>query len=163
MQRAVLGIVIILYLFGYLSHAQEADYAMQCLECHEPVLHRKARFEHLPFAQRRCLFCHIKPDNDREPASGEDIRHGNGLRTRHIMGISLCHGCHPKEKLGISHPVGVYPTGNMRIPEGLPTDENGRLLCITCHSPHGSDEESLGRRPVSAQLCVACHGEDYLQ
>ncbi|MEW6380643.1 MAG: cytochrome c3 family protein [bacterium] len=79
------------------------------------------------------------------------------------IGITACYQCHPKNKLGISHPVNVVPSPNIREKmktSGLPTGKNGLLLCVTCHFPHASGKESLGRKAVSEELCVACHSKE---
>lgn len=79
------------------------------------------------------------------------------------IGITVCYQCHPKNKLGISHPVNVLPSRKIKEKmetAGLPTGENGLLLCVTCHFPHASSEGSLGRKAVSEELCVACHSKE---
>ncbi len=79
------------------------------------------------------------------------------------IGITACYQCHPKEDLGISHPVNIYPSEKVREKMGkadLPTGKNGLLLCITCHLPHASDKKYLGQRLVAEELCVACHPKE---
>ncbi|MCA9493564.1 MAG: hypothetical protein KC621_26715 [Myxococcales bacterium] len=73
------------------------------------------------------------------------------------------------------HPVDVVPEGD--VPAFFPLDEQGRLTCRTCHSPHGvvdeaGDEAAPLVRHASATspftrlerdsdaLCTACHGTD---
>jgi hypothetical protein len=51
----------------------------------------------------------------------------------------MCWMCHPQEKLGRSHPVGVDPRESdpiVEVPEGIPL-ENGLVSCGSCHVPHG--------------------------
>lgn len=51
-----------------------------------------------------------------------------------------CWKCHPEEKLGRSHPIGVDPDRSpqtIKIPEELPL-ENGMVSCGSCHNPHGA-------------------------
>ena len=158
-QRTVLGILIPGCLLIFLSYGQEMSRNMRCVQCHEKVVVQENVYQHPPFMKQNCSICHLTS----QKSSPEDKNHENRLRTREEIGIKECYGCHPKEKLGVSHPVGVYPTRKIRIPKELPTGINKKLLCITCHSPHGSDEEYLGRKPVSAQLCITCHGKDYYQ
>ena len=87
--------------------------------------------------------------------------HGSGLRDAESVGIYACYGCHPPKELGLSHPVGVYPKGDIRIPDDLPTAKEGMITCVTCHFPHGSDKQHLTRKKVIQELCKACHGENY--
>ncbi len=87
--------------------------------------------------------------------------HGLGLRSAQAVGINACYGCHPPNVLGISHPVGVYPKGTIKIPDDLPTAEGGMLTCVTCHLPHGSNKAYLARKKLAKELCQSCHGENY--
>lgn len=50
-----------------------------------------------------------------------------------------CWACHPQEKLGRSHPIGMDPTECdpvVEVPEEIPL-ENGLVSCGSCHAPHG--------------------------
>lgn len=51
-----------------------------------------------------------------------------------------CIGCHSAEKLGRSHPIGVRPRdkySKMTVPKDYRLDDDGRLMCLTCHKAHG--------------------------
>lgn len=51
-----------------------------------------------------------------------------------------CWECHPREKLGNSHPIGVNPrhsSTGVIVPAELPL-EDGEVSCGTCHQPHNS-------------------------
>jgi len=53
---------------------------------------------------------------------------------------TLCLECHRKENLGRTHPVNVRPGdryGKMKIPADFRLDEDGRMMCLTCHTAHG--------------------------
>ncbi len=55
--------------------------------------------------------------------------------------IDFCFGCHSKESLGRFHPIGTRPGDRyrkMRVPAGFVLDDDGRMMCLTCHSAHGS-------------------------
>ena len=75
-----------------------------------------------------CARCHPqaggKPDPDRLlPAS-----------------VDLCLGCHSKESLGRSHPIGMRPRDKymkMKVPGEFRLDDDGRMTCLTCHWAHG--------------------------
>jgi hypothetical protein len=55
---------------------------------------------------------------------------------------ALCLECHRKENLGRTHPVSIRPADrhanrNRKIPADFPLDEEGRMMCLTCHTAHG--------------------------
>ncbi|MFH0924364.1 MAG: cytochrome c3 family protein [bacterium] len=93
--------------------------------------------------------------------SGER-KHGlSGLNDLKRGGMEVCSECHPPKDLGLSHPVGISSESEKsHIPKDLPTGENGMILCITCHDPHGAEQKKLARLAVSKDLCVACHKEE---
>jgi len=87
-----------------------------------------------------------------------DEKEHPALRTPEYISIDICYSCHPKGALGVSHPVGIYAQGKeIRIPDNLPTVNDGMLTCVTCHNPHGSAGKKLVREVVVTKLCVACH------
>ncbi len=52
----------------------------------------------------------------------------------------FCFGCHSKESLGRSHPIGTRPRDRyrkMRVPAEFALDDDGRMMCLTCHNAHG--------------------------
>ncbi|MBN2373178.1 hypothetical protein JXL19_05275 [bacterium] len=161
-KTAVLSMIVFLCFSAFLSKAQVTGDGSECLGCHQNVSNQAGIYRHLPFAQNKCPSCHLVSEGISET---EDViepctRDGIG---RNDLGITTCYKCHSKEKLGVSHPVGVFPSENIKVPDVLPRGTEGRLLCISCHCQHVSDEEYLGRKPVSAQLCIACHGIDYFK
>lgn len=56
----------------------------------------------------------------------------------------LCLSCHSEDELGRLHPWGEKskPVKNhprywkMRVPDDFPLDEDGRIMCLTCHRIH---------------------------
>ena len=51
-----------------------------------------------------------------------------------------CFGCHSKDALGRSHPIGTRPRDRFRksrVPDGFVLDDDGRTMCLTCHNAHG--------------------------
>jgi predicted CXXCH cytochrome family protein len=79
---------------------------------------------------------------------------------------TLCLECHAKESLGRFHPVNVRPEEKyrkMKVPADLRLDDNGRIMCLTCHTAHGAYVSYFLRRsgPDDAfdVLCEACHGK----
>lgn len=50
----------------------------------------------------------------------------------------VCWKCHPSERLGRSHPIGVDPRDSkieIEVPDDLPL-EDGKVSCGSCHQPH---------------------------
>lgn len=98
------------------------------------LLHALAAFDpaYNPHAHFRsngmCPKCHLGPAG--VPA------------TDRFTGAStdFCLGCHSKEALGRSHPIGVRPRDRdrrMRIPADYRLADDGRMMCLTCHNAHG--------------------------
>jgi len=53
---------------------------------------------------------------------------------------AVCFGCHKKDNLGRSHPVNVRPRDKywkMKVPADFRLDDDGRMMCLTCHTAHG--------------------------
>ncbi|MCL5885148.1 MAG: hypothetical protein M1377_07410 [Deltaproteobacteria bacterium] len=53
---------------------------------------------------------------------------------------AVCFGCHRKDSLGRSHPVNVRPRDQywkMKVPPDFRLDDDGRIMCLTCHTAHG--------------------------
>ncbi len=75
-------------------------------------------------------------------------------------GLTACLQCHPKAAdHGASHPlVRVRNGGDYAVPETLPLGEGGRMLCNTCHDPHGGSEyRQHMRMDPDRELCIQCH------
>ena len=77
----------------------------------------------------------------------------------------VCLECHAKGSLGRSHPVNVRPEEKyrkMKVPADLRLDDDGRIMCLTCHTAHGQDVSYFLRRSGPDRgfevLCEACHG-----
>lgn len=71
-----------------------------------------------------------------------------------------CMGCHPQEKLGRSHPVGVNPVDaipSIDVPEDLPL-ENELISCGTCHQPHLTQLSALPCSQEQAPFLVLDEG-----
>jgi predicted CXXCH cytochrome family protein len=53
---------------------------------------------------------------------------------------AVCFGCHRKRELGRTHPLGHRPAdlyGKDRVPGDFLLSDDGRMVCLTCHSAHG--------------------------
>ncbi len=89
-------------------------------------------------------------------------------------GSAWCATCH-HERTGGSHPLGMTAQAS----PSLPLDENGRMVCLTCHSPHRPALAStawvpesvaapvngsyptflLLERTTQGELCRRCHSQ----
>lgn len=76
----------------------------------------------------------------------------------------LCRMCHPEKTKGPE--LGTHPIGGMPwpVPDALlaagakVTNDRQRLICQTCHTPHGAPgERLLVMGTQSSQLCLTCH------
>ena len=79
---------------------------------------------------------------------------------------AVCLECHPRDSAGPSHPVNVRPEekfGKMKVPADLRLDDDGRIMCLTCHTAHGPYVSYFLRRSSPDRgfevLCEACHGK----
>lgn len=79
---------------------------------------------------------------------------------------AACLECHAKESLGRSHPSNVRPEEKyrkMNVPADLRLDDDGRIMCLTCHAAHGPYAPFFLRRSGPGRgfelLCEACHGK----
>ena len=79
---------------------------------------------------------------------------------------AVCLECHGGESNRRSHPVNVRPEEKyrrMEVPADLRLDEDGRIICLTCHTAHGSYVSYFLRRSSPNRgfedLCEACHGK----
>jgi predicted CXXCH cytochrome family protein len=79
---------------------------------------------------------------------------------------AVCLECHPRGSAGRSHPVNVRPEekfGKMKVPADLRLDDDGRIMCLTCHTAHGPSSSFFLRRSSPDRgfevLCEACHGK----
>ncbi len=64
-----------------------------------------------------------------------------------------CFTCHSPESLGRSHPNRVRPQDRywkMRVPAEYRLDDDGRIMCLTCHNAHGPFVATVKTRPVQA-------------
>lgn len=78
----------------------------------------------------------------------------------------LCQMCHTEHTKGPE--LGTHPIGGMPwpVPDALVAagakvgPDRFRLVCQTCHTPHGAPEESLLVMGTnSSQLCLTCHSQ----
>jgi len=88
--------------------------------------------------QKYCLQCHIK----------------EGSRKLRASTTKLCIRCHQKIIKDGCHPVNVVYSKQVA---GLLYFEKKRIVCITCHEPHGKMKYGKLLRMNPNDLCLACH------
>lgn len=112
---------------------------------------------HAHFRNRdQCPKCHLSPGPP--PGPGRISTEAD----------AVCLGCHTKGGMGRSHPVNVRPEEKyrkreMKVPADLRLDDDGRIMCLTCHTAHGPHVSYFLRRSGPDRgfdlLCEACHGK----
>jgi hypothetical protein len=149
---------------------RDIDGSITCATCHDPhgttdTLHfLKRDYIKTVEASRNfnphindCLACHIKLP--RKGMSRAEVK--AGLRYGGNVGL-LCNSCHGTHSV---HPVDIPPAADMRIPDTLPLDDDGKITCTTCHSVEKCAEGKVQLRLYNEQegsmkaLCFSCHDE----
>ncbi len=97
---------------------------------------------------KACRFCH-----DIDPSRASDTADSVSFLPNPRM---LCIRCHPERP----HPAGfdhlVVPSG-IRVPKQLPLDNDGSIVCTTCHDPHRAPQGNSRKRALGDKLCLLCH------
>ncbi len=108
-----------------------------------------------------CRTCHTAHSG----AGPETLASSIFLRMRNDSS-QLCQSCHTGHTKGPE--LGTHPIGGMPwpVPKELiaagarPGPDPQRLICQTCHTPHGAREEHLlVMGTQSSQLCLTCHAK----
>jgi predicted CXXCH cytochrome family protein len=109
------------------------DGKVTCFSCHNPYSTRNAKLTRSNRESRFCLRCHhrlARPDH-----AG-------------IERVETCLACHPR----------TLPTHRQQVPGKMkgdwPLDEQGRMLCVTCHD---CITGTCNLRKPSGELCTVCH------
>jgi ribosomal protein L34E len=99
-----------------------------------------------------CVDCHTRlPLANNTPSLRAEVK-------------DVCASCH-KAYHGAdavrSHPLNVVPS--LSVPSDMLLDDQGRIVCITCHAFHGEYRDEEGgklyylRRSPGKTLCYSCH------
>ncbi len=120
---------------------------------------------------KRCAICHFEWVYTffTERRDGELISQPSD---KLVATAGMCFSCHDgsitdSRKTVLhdqGHRSGIVPSSRVSIPADLPLDEEGRMQCATCHTPHavqssdGSSVEFFLRTPnKNSSFCVLCH------
>jgi predicted CXXCH cytochrome family protein len=108
-----------------------------CYDCHD---NKQAQVENSktphPVASE-CMTCHSSHGSDQNHIVKADV-------------YTLCTGCHEDQKM--NHPVGRHPLRFAKLGNGE------EISCVSCHNPHGTDNDAMFWAPVSRmEMCSACH------
>jgi predicted CXXCH cytochrome family protein len=117
-----------------------------CQACHLSVSGQTLPVQHYPFAQGWCVDCH-----DPHATSNKWVLLKEGQE--------LCLGCHFTDATRKTHrhPYGVKPR-NKKLASQLQLGKDGKLDCLTCHTPHASTASFL-LRTDEENKCLGCHLE----
>jgi predicted CXXCH cytochrome family protein len=118
---------------GFTSNLMTKDGVGTCLTCHEGR-EFKGAFQH-KVAFDGCGNCHEVHSADYKGL----------LSTPDING--LCMNCHDDAEKTHFHPLKDKIDPRTRQP----------MTCVSCHSPHSSDDKALLRGEKSRGLCIGCH------
>ncbi|MBI5215370.1 MAG: cytochrome c3 family protein [Ignavibacteriae bacterium] len=133
----------------------------ECASCHSWSAEKKAVVLESGIPET-CFACHDEQKNLVEnakvqhPVASEcgTCHSPHGTEQRHQIKekvYTLCLGCHENKKQ--NHPVGRHPMQYIR------NEETGEeFSCVTCHNPHGSDNQKMMKFPgETLDVCAQCH------
>jgi len=150
----VFYIIICLCLGGFPAHAQlraprQGDSAKKCAVCHY-------RWIYTFYVEHRGT--PIAPLDEKEVVGSRE----------------MCLSCHDgsvrdsRDKIcnDPGHRIGIVPSQHVRIPKNFPLDDQGKMQCSTCHTPHAVSFEqgmqfTFFLRSVNkdSSFCKECHVE----
>jgi predicted CXXCH cytochrome family protein len=135
-------------------HASEQKKLMKgsvpdiCWSCHAIVKEDLKRTSvHPPFEGGECLVCHTPHSSAQKHLLVDDA------------GLGKCQTCHTQRHL---HSLGVKASkkmvmSNYYAKSSVQYDEDGKIVCSSCHHPHASGQPKLVRYEKGLRLCKQCH------
>jgi hypothetical protein len=114
-----------------------------CHRCHDKKAYARPNIHQLlddkgKHDEKACEYCHLEAPDPKKPTDQQEIK------LRLPVGI-LCYGCHLKTPHlnALNHQVKPeeemvkqIKTSEEELAVILPLDKEGRVTCVTCHSPH---------------------------
>jgi DmsE family decaheme c-type cytochrome len=127
-----------------LSRTPEENNAV-CLTCHEKG--NRTLWQGSTHEQRglSCTNCHTVMKN---------VSRKFQLKTE--FQPDTCYQCHQNKR------AQMYRTSHMPVVESGAVDTAarvGKMVCTSCHNPHGSYSESLLKKATVNEVCFQCHAE----
>lgn len=116
-----------------------------CWNCHDRSEYAKVSPHVTDY--KKCILCH-----ETTPVRGLDP----SLLAVPLMVCLHCHDVRP-------HPVNkshiAKPTAIIKVDSSLPLSKDGKVVCVTCHNPHGTKENYPARLryPEPRSMCSMCH------
>ncbi|MFH0924399.1 MAG: cytochrome c3 family protein [bacterium] len=120
---------------------------------------------------KECAICHFRwLDQMFFQGKGTDL--AKYQKGREAASEMICYSCHngiivdSRERFWAKrgHVVGVKPSSKVVIPPEMPLDEEGKLVCGTCHTAHGIADSERGKETIylrcsniNSELCKKCH------
>lgn len=117
----------------------------------DPALGKGPESPHGRKDTKSCVECHVGI-----PAEGSAPRREGNLKFGGDI-VALCSSCHAKYRH--MHPVKIALSPDMKSPEDLPLDKDGKITCITCHDVMEGHGVVRRRRMVGRALCLNCHAD----
>lgn len=106
---------------------------------------------HVRGDSKTCIVCHLStPREGSLPAKESNLQFRGDI-------VALCSSCHATYRH--MHPVKIAVAPNMKSPENLPLDKDGKITCITCHDVMEAMDVHRKRRLVGRELCLNCHAD----
>ena len=128
-----------------------------------------------PDSAKKCAICHYQWIYSFyiEHRDGELVQQPEG---KEVADEEMCFSCHDGSVAdsrasafhGSGHRAGAVPSKRITIPEEFPLDEEGRLQCATCHTPHALSSEFeedfkgevfLRAENKDSSFCKLCHSD----
>lgn len=99
---------------------------------------------------KACLVCHTAQPG----AVKAGVRRESKLKFGGDV-VALCSSCH--STYSHMHPVKIAVAPDMKSPDDLPLDKDGKITCITCHDV--MEGHGINRKKVftGKALCLNCH------
>lgn len=98
---------------------------------------------------KACIVCHLSvPPEGSSPSKERNLRFKGDI-------VALCSSCHDGYRH--MHPVKIAVAPDMKSPEELPLDKDGKITCITCHDVMQAAGVHRKRKLVGKELCLNCH------
>ncbi len=109
----------------------------------------KTESPHARKDRKACIVCHLSaPAEGSRPARENNLKFGGDI-------VALCSSCHDGYRH--MHPIKIAVAPDMKSPEDLPLDRDGKITCITCHDAMEASGVHRRQRLVGRALGLNCH------